>query len=80
MWTENILRGVFKFTRVSVDGASVRWSYLWCDITADKMLHESFIVMYQHVLHHTKNVHRRVRKKFKPVLTPIYWHEKKIDN
>ncbi len=41
------------------------------------MLHESFIVMNQHILHHTKNVHRRVRKKFKPVLTPICWHEKK---
>lgn len=54
-----------------------QWSHLWCYTTADKMLHESLVVMYQNILHHAKNVHRRVREKFKPMLTPVYWREKK---
>lgn len=41
-----------------------------------EVLQQFLVVKCQNIFYHTKNIDRRIRKIFKPVLTPIDYEEK----
>lgn len=41
-----------------------------------EVLQEFLVMKCQNIFYHTKNIDRRIRKIFKPVLTPIDYEEK----
>lgn len=51
-------------------------SYLGSYIVIYEVLQQFFVMKCQNIFYHTENIDRRIRKIFKPVLTPIDYEEK----